>query len=153
MSRSCQFLIIILSAVGAVRELPAQLAINVFHRPGRATVDRQPDPLKRLVDWDFVEIPLGDLCEDIERKYGIAVQPDRRALEANGCGTDTPVSVSVRGITLHSALSLVLRAHNLTWMIRDEVLVITTQEEAESELLTRVYPVRDLRTAAGLAEE
>jgi hypothetical protein len=29
-------------------------------------------------------------------------------------------------------------------MIRDEVLLITTPEEAESELVTKVYPVGDL---------
>ena len=37
-----------------------------------------------------------------------------------------------------------LKELDLTYVIRDEVLKITTPEEAENELLTKVYPVADL---------
>jgi hypothetical protein len=44
-------------------------------------------------------------------------------------------------------LRLTLRPKQLTYLIRDEVLVITTPEEAETELLLCVYDVRDLVNA------
>ena len=37
-----------------------------------------------------------------------------------------------------------LREMNLTYVIQDEVLLITTPEEADSRLVTKVYPVADL---------
>ena len=54
------------------------------------------------------------------------------------------VTVSLSGVTLRSALKLMLKEIDLTYVIRDEVLKITTPEEAENELLTKVYPVADL---------
>jgi len=41
-------------------------------------------------------------------------------------------------------LELVLRDLELTWMIQNEVLMITTPEEAELQLITCVYAVADL---------
>ncbi|MCC7085622.1 MAG: hypothetical protein IT427_11530, partial [Pirellulales bacterium] len=38
----------------------------------------------------------------------------------------------------------VLSAQGLTYFIKDEVLKITTKEQAEQELITKVYPVGDL---------
>ena len=51
-----------------------------------------------------------------------------------GIGTDTPVTKNLKGITLRSALRLMLRELSLTYIIKDEVLLITTPEEAESQL-------------------
>ena len=57
---------------------------------------------------------------------------------------DTPITKSLKGLSLRSALNLVLRDLSLTWIIRDEVLLITTPKEAESNLTTKVYDVYDL---------
>jgi hypothetical protein len=38
----------------------------------------------------------------------------------------------------------------LTYVVRDEVLLITTPEEAESQLITKVYPVGDLVVPIGI---
>lgn len=75
----------------------------------------------------------------------IEIQLDIKVLDDVGVGTDTPVTISVKGISARSALNLVLRPLDLTWVIQDEVLLITTPEQAESLLLqTKVYDVTDL---------
>ena len=51
---------------------------------------------------------------------------------------------TLRSITLRSALRLILKDLELTYVVRDEVLQITTPEDAESQLITKVYPVGDL---------
>ena len=76
--------------------------------------------------------------------HGIEIQIDHRALEDIGIGSDTPITRNLKGITLRSALRLMLKEMDLTYVVRDEVLQITTPEEAESELTTKVYPVADL---------
>jgi hypothetical protein len=81
---------------------------------------------------------------DYLRSRGVAVAIDTRALEEYGLGSDTPCHFGPSGIQLRSALRRTLRELELTWMIRDEVLVITTEEEAEMRLQARVYDVSDL---------
>jgi hypothetical protein len=45
---------------------------------------------------------------------------------------------------LRSALKLMLEPHELTYVIQDEVMQITTVTKADEKLTTRVYPVADL---------
>ncbi len=66
------------------------------------------------------------------------------ALDDVGLSTDTPITKSLSGLSLKSCLRLILRELNLTYVVRDEVLLITTPEEAEREQVTRLYPVSDL---------
>jgi hypothetical protein len=47
-------------------------------------------------------------------------------------------------VSLQSGLNLLLRPLDLTWTIQDEVLLITTPEEAELALIVKVYDVHDL---------
>jgi tetratricopeptide (TPR) repeat protein len=93
---------------------------------------------------DFIETPLSDVIEYWKDLHKIEIQIDQKALDDVGIGTDTPISRTLDGISLRSALRLVLRDLDLTYVIRDEVLMITTPEEAELELSTKVYPVADL---------
>ena len=54
------------------------------------------------------------------------------------------IMFSVANVSVASALRLMLKEIGLTFVVRDEVLLITTIEEAEYFLLNRVYPVADL---------
>jgi hypothetical protein len=53
---------------------------------------------------------------------------------------------------LRSALRLLLRAEGLTYMVRDEVLLITTPDEAANKLTTMVYQVADLVLPPGTTD-
>ena len=70
--------------------------------------------------------------------HQIEIQLDKRAMDDAGIGTDTPVTKSLKGVSLKSALRLMLPELNLTYVIKDEVLLITTTEAAENMLTTRV---------------
>jgi hypothetical protein len=54
------------------------------------------------------------------------------------------LSINVQNVSLDSALRLLLKTKALTYVILNEVLIITTPEEAESELFVCIYDVRDL---------
>jgi hypothetical protein len=92
----------------------------------------------------FVDRPLNDVVEYLKEHYGIEIQLDKKALDDVGIGSDTPITKNVNGISLRSALQLMLRDLKLTWMIQDEVLLITTPEEFESKMTTKVLDVADL---------
>ncbi len=99
--------------------------------------------LSKPVKLDFKETPLDDVVEYLNRKAGIQIIIDRKALDDVGLGIDTPVTVRVDGIKLRSALDFMLGPHDLTWTIAHEVLLITTLEEAENMLPAKVYDVSD----------
>jgi hypothetical protein len=94
--------------------------------------------------FDFIETPLQDAVDYLKDHHGIEIQLDTKTLEDGGMGTDTPVSRKLHGISLRAALRLLLGSMGLTSDIRDEVLLITTKEEADTWLITRTYPISDL---------
>ncbi len=96
---------------------------------------------------DFIEQPLRDVVDILEETYDIPIQFDTAALDAVAASPDVEVSVQINNVTLRSALDLMLNnagAEELTYIIDNEVLLITTQEEAETRLEVIVYRVDDL---------
>ena len=93
---------------------------------------------------DFIETPLSDVIDNLKERHHIEIQLDNKALGDVGIGSDTPITRNLKGVSLRSALRLLLHELNLTYVILDEVLLITTPEEAESRLTTKVLDVSDL---------
>ena len=62
--------------------------------------------------------------------YQIPIIIDQRALDDSGMGSDRPVTISLRGISLRSVLKLMLSELDLTYVVHDPVLKITTPEGA-----------------------
>ena len=100
--------------------------------------------LKSPTDMEFVELPLDQVIDYLKDYHQIEIQLDKTAMDDVGIETDTPVTKNLKGITLRSGLRLMLRELKLTYVIQDEVLLITTPETAEAHLTTKVYPVADL---------
>lgn len=93
---------------------------------------------------DFHQAPFQDVIDFLKDKHSIEIHLDEAALEEAGFESDTPVTAHFKNVSLRSALSLLLKQMQLTWAIRDEVLLITTLDVADSLLITRTYPVGDL---------
>ncbi|HVX84263.1 MAG TPA: hypothetical protein VH253_05555 [Phycisphaerae bacterium] len=71
-----------------------------------------------------------------------------KALEAAGVSQDAPITLDVRGVTLRKAMQLVLDQASptvpLTYDVDQNVISITTQDEADKVMITKVYIVDDL---------
>jgi hypothetical protein len=102
------------------------------------------EALRSPTQLEFIETPLQDVVDFLKDFHGIEIQMDKKALDDVGIASDTPITRNLKGISLRSALRLLLRDLDLTYVIQDEVLLITTPEEAETRLSTKVYPVADL---------
>jgi hypothetical protein len=100
--------------------------------------------LDEPTDIDFSEQPLSDVIDYLKQRHGIEIQLDKKALTDAGVGSEVPITRTVTGITLRSALKLLLGEFDLTYVLRNEVLLITSKTEAETMLSTRVYPLADL---------
>lgn len=78
--------------------------------------------------------------------FGIKIILLNKVLTNDGVNTDKLINHQLSGITLRSALNIILTEFEppLTYVIEDEVMKITTVTDAEEKLSTRVYPVGDL---------
>ena len=125
---------------------------------GRAAADGALNPAEQIrtelgnkTTISFIEVPLSDAVSKLSETHEIPILIDARALEEIGLSSDETVNLSVKNISLRSALRLLLNGKQLTYMIRDEVLVITTAESAEQNLSLRVFPISP--TLVGSEEE
>ena len=92
----------------------------------------------------FIDTPLVDAIQFTAMQSGISMILDRNSLDDAGISSDEPVTAALAGISLRSALKIILGDLGLTSVIEDEVLKITTKEAAAAKEITRVYPVGDL---------
>ena len=110
--------------VGNLREQQIQEALN-----------------KIITSWDFVETPLRELIAEIKDSHPIPIHIDAAACEDAGLDLDTPVTKAISGISLRSGLRLLLDDFDLTYLVKNEVLLITTKDRAAENLLIMTYPV------------
>ena len=112
---------------------------------GQSGIERKiKKALDRTTTLEYIDTPLNDVINSLQEDLGINIRLDTTAIDEAGIQTDTPVTVNLTGITLRSGLRLMLGDLELTYIIKDEVLLITTTDEAENELTVKVYPVADL---------
>ena len=93
---------------------------------------------------DFFETPLQEVMQCLFEKHKLNYAFDFPALELFGRGPGAVDHVSMHDICLRHALELILAPSELTYVIREGVVIVTSQEKAESMLTTKIYPVRDL---------
>jgi type II secretory pathway component GspD/PulD (secretin) len=88
--------------------------------------------------------PLREVIAYIQGDQGINIFIDEPALADKGIQLDAPVTIKLDNIALKSALKLLLNLVHLTYVVADDVLKITTEDQARGKLKQVVYPVGDL---------
>ncbi|MCH2114380.1 MAG: general secretion pathway protein GspD [Pirellulales bacterium] len=93
----------------------------------------------------YKDMPLTEVIDAISNLSGINIHLDPRGLSQEGVRSDEHVSLSFpREISLASALELILEPLHLTYVIKNEVLKITSEQIRDGELVTETYNVADL---------
>ena len=87
-----------------------------------------------------------DVVDYLKDLHHIEIQLDSAALKEAGVDESTPMTKNLKGISLRSALKLMLDELQLKYVIHNDVLLITSPAKAESDeyMVTRAYPVEDL---------
>ena len=101
------------------------------------------------------EASLDDFVKEIATRCRVPIVFDQKSLMEAGVQPDIPtVRIDLKHLSYRSALEIVLDEQDLTWLIADDAVVITTKASAESEEYTRqAYPVGDLVTGRGLDDQ
>ncbi len=89
--------------------------------------------------------PLSEVVDQLSKLTGVNIHLDPRGLGQEGVQTDTAIHLTLgQEISLESALNLILEPLHLTYMIKDEVLKITSEQLRDGDVYQDVYNVADL---------
>ncbi|WP_437185478.1 VWA domain-containing protein [Planctomicrobium sp. SH668] len=106
------------------------------------------DVLEQQTSVEFPGTPLKDAISFLATQHNIPIILDTKALEDESVSDDLEINLVISGIKFRNALKLMLEKvagdAELTYIIEDEVMKITTVTKANAEMQTRVYPVADL---------
>jgi hypothetical protein len=108
------------------------------------TEEKIRSALSKPTTVEFLDLPLEDCITFLKEYHNINIWIDRATLTDEGVALDQPITLKLGGVTLRSVLKLLLEPAQLTYVIEDEVMKITTSTKAGEKLQTRVYPVGDL---------
>ena len=104
--------------------------------------------LDKKMDAEFIETTFRDVLEFVENSSGIQFYVKRKHLDEAGVSEDTPITKQLKQVRVRTLLDLMLEELNLTYYEKDDLIVITSREDAESTLEIRVYDCRDLLAIA-----
>jgi general secretion pathway protein D len=97
------------------------------------------------VSLKFKQAPLGQVLDYLQKVTQVNMHVDQGGLQAEGVNTEQPITIDLsRDIQLKSALALILEPLHLAYVVKNEVLEITSEDKRHGQLETRSYQVADL---------
>lgn len=93
----------------------------------------------------YREQPLAVVIDSLAKQADVAIHLDMVGLDQEAIRSDTPVTLSLdQPISLKSALKLLLEPLHLGYVVKDEVLKVTSPRLVKGEVYAVTYPVADL---------
>jgi general secretion pathway protein D len=93
----------------------------------------------------YREQPLTAVIDALARQADVAIHLDMVGLDQEAVRSDTPVTLTLdQPISLKSALKLLLEPLHLDYVVRDEVLKVTSPRLVKGDVYAVTYPVADL---------
>jgi hypothetical protein len=96
------------------------------------------------LDFDFVDTPIKDVVGALQRKLEIPIRLDTKALTDAGIVPDTTITLAMKQTAAQRGLRQLLAEKNLTFVIEDEAVVVTTVDRAKESIYPVAYAVGDL---------
>lgn len=113
-----------------------------------ASVSAQGSADKRLIQKTTLSgeaQTLGQVLEELCNKHKLKLKFDKESLDAEGIDTSYPLSkIQANGITVESALGLILEPLQLVYTVDKGTLSIESKTKADSQLVTITYPLTGL---------
>ncbi len=104
------------------------------------------EKLTQPVSVSFNQRPLQQAIDTLVNMVGIPILIDQEGLRNEGYTPEQPVTLDLKGkeISLKSTLDVMLESLHLTYVIKNDVMIITSKNTANRKKETVVYPVKDL---------
>jgi hypothetical protein len=92
----------------------------------------------------FTNTKLREAIDYLQEKTGQTILLDEASLRDANVDKDDPVDFPRKKVTFRTILRKILGDRGLTYVIRDEMLVVVTPQKARDMMVARTYPVGDL---------
>ena len=109
---------------------------------GKETERKIYRALNERSEVNFNGTPLASVVKTLKAQHDVPIIIDETALDELNITLEEPVTLELPEISFRSALKLILEPLQLTYVIEDEVLRITSKRTSANVM--RVYPVGDL---------
>jgi hypothetical protein len=135
-------------ALSVLRSIVAPGSLGKLQERGPQIADKPTceSLLSQPISATFAEMPLKEVLDRVQDLAGVTIDVDKRSLDEAGVSLDGPVTVQLDAMSLKSVLNMLLRPLHLTYVVKDKVLQITTEElhKGRGSLRRAVYAVADL---------
>lgn len=106
--------------------------------------------LKQPIEIDKTNAPISDVLKALQTAMGQPIVLDKATMQEVGIEASTPTTVSPgTSVTAKTALRMALANHGLTYVIRDNTILVVTREKASQMMETRVYYIGDIVSGIG----
>jgi hypothetical protein len=102
------------------------------------------DALSKPMDVELKDSTLEDVIKYLQDKAGVNIVVPQAILEEKNITYKVPVSVNLKGVTLRTILKKTLADVGLVYIVKDNVIQVTTEERAQKTLTTRTYYMGDM---------
>jgi hypothetical protein len=152
-SQRNRLLVLVMMFVGSAGGQSGQAADGP--RPATAAVCAPPaqliEALQQQLPAGRTQVSLEDLAELLRELLRVPVRIDRASLEYEGISLDEQLDWDPAGLSIGTALELLLEERDLDYVFRGEVLVLTSRAAAAELMYPELYDVADLCGPAGVA--
>ena len=132
---------LVMSADTAATATPAQVSVAPPRNANAALGSR-------ISELNVDNVALSRVVDFLRDVSGANIIVNWKVLEGAGINKDAPISIQVRDLTLRKMLKLVLDQASpnaaLVFSVDSNVIGITTQDDADKHMVTKVYVVDDL---------
>jgi hypothetical protein len=107
--------------------------------------------VKKPAAIDFHDVPLRKAVSELAWQHNVPIVVNATELIEAGVDPDQKITIHSDSRSLESLLRRMLDTLEITFMVRDDAVVVTTHEDAESSenMATVAYPVHDLVAVQG----
>jgi hypothetical protein len=105
--------------------------------------------LNSPIDIDFKSEPLQNVLDYLQKKIGQPILVPREVLGEVGATYESPITIQGNRASTRTILKKVLAELNLTYVIKNQVIQVTTREQAKEMMTVRAYYVGDLVSSTG----
>jgi hypothetical protein len=114
---------------------------------GQTSENRQriESEFSRIIEWEFQAMPISDAFGFISESHQIPIRIDEGALSDLGVFLDDEITFTTSGVPMRDAIELILDdvgGSDLSYIIKNDVLMITSVTDAEDSMETRLYDMR-----------
>jgi hypothetical protein len=100
--------------------------------------------LNSVISVDFKDQSFDAVIEYLQDKTGQPMLVDKQALADANIEYETPVTLKLKKVSVRTLLRKLLHDLGLTYIVKDEVIQVTSYKRAREMMTVRTYPVGDL---------